>query len=229
MNRKIALASFVKTPGLSPLKTRLAKSIGSVQAEQFYQLSLACIEETLLAVQQARNHTEVFWAVAESNGISHSLWSKFKITNQGEGDLGDRLAAVFEQLFSSYDSVIFIGSDSPQLSPTQINGAIDLLEAGKDDFVIGPAADGGYYLLGANQNIPRATFKQVPYSSDKTCAIMLEELATLGTTAILPTQFDVDTVEDLIQLEQDLANLESPSNSQINLRKWILELKLSEQ
>ena len=74
----IAIAIFVKTPGVSPLKTRLAKTIGKEKAEAFYQLSLKCIIDTLENINIKNIAITPHWAIAEKECLNYPLWNNFK-------------------------------------------------------------------------------------------------------------------------------------------------------
>jgi len=226
MKHKLAIGTFVKTPGVSPLKTRLAAGIGEDAALEFYRLSLACITATLTELQQTYPQIEPFWAVAEEGALKNSLWSDFSVVGQGHGELGSRLATVFEALYAKFDGVVFIGADSPQLTTSLLTRAADTLVNQEKDFVIGPATDGGYYLLGANRAISRAIFESIPYSSDQTCRAMLHKLEPVGSLLTLETQFDVDTVDDLGVLADYLAKQDTLSHNQKLLREWLSDNKL---
>ena len=120
---KIAIAIFVKTPGVSPLKTRLAATIGQQRAEHFYQLSLNCIVSTLKTIE-----INPFWAIAEKESLNHPLWADINRMHTGEGDLGDLQSHVYHELLKTHEGVILIGGDAPQLSEEIIKHAMQSLE-----------------------------------------------------------------------------------------------------
>lgn len=200
-----AIAIFVKTIGLSPIKTRLARGIGSAAAETFHRLSC---QATAAVVRQAAERMTPYWAVAEPAGIEDPGWQNFPQIFQGEGELGTRLDRVYRTLLQSHSFVLLLGADSPQIS------ALTLLQAatwaGQGQFVIGLAADGGFYLFGGAQAIPRSVWESVPYSKAETAKTLINALASnltpLGIQQ-LPTSFDVDTVQDLQQLQRELATI----------------------
>mgnify|MGYP000022014806 CR=1 FL=1 len=110
-----ALAIFVKTPQLSPVKTRLASDLGEALAQEFYQRSLKVTQSLAKEIQENTSSLTAYWAVAEKFGLGHSLWNAFPTLNQGSGSLGERLAHVYGQLIERHDYVCFMGSDSPQV------------------------------------------------------------------------------------------------------------------
>ena len=111
-----AIAIFVKTPGLSPIKTRLASSIGVSAAERFHLLSAKAIESVVLDAFRAEPACIPYWAVAEKEAVHTPYWKSFQTIWQGEGSLGERLACVYDELIQQHSFVIFIGADSPHIT-----------------------------------------------------------------------------------------------------------------
>lgn len=194
---KGALALFVKTPSLSPVKTRLASKVGKVVAEEFYGLSVLAVASLARSLS---NDITPYWAVAEKPGLTDALWSGFERIDQGEGGLGTRLNAVYEVLLKKCGFVFLMGADSPQIPPTVLRHAIHILSEHESEFVIGPCDDGGFYLFGGRVPIPQAIWEAVPYSVESTTADLLKRIAPLGRTSHLPTLFDVDSENDLKKL-----------------------------
>ena len=114
--------------------------------------------------------------------------SDVSVTEQGEGDLGERMMAVNAPC-------LIIGSDCPSISAPLLNAAADALA--DRDVVIGPATDGGYYLIGMKRPMP-FLFEDVAWSTPKVLPTALARLAErrIG-PAILPELGDIDTAEDL--------------------------------
>ena len=210
---KVAIAIFVKTPGVSPLKTRLAATIGKAKAEHFFKLSLKCIVDTL-------NEIEInpYWAVAEKESLENPLWSDFNRLHTGEGDLGDRQSFVYHELLKVHDAVILIGADAPQLSIKTIEQAIEALKS--HDYSIGPADDGGYYLLAGNKEISKEIWSTTPWSDAKTREILTDQLDSKPFELDVLT--DVDTEVDLKQILNEMP--EQMNASQLALKDWINQL-----
>ena len=210
---KIAIAIFVKTPGVSPLKTRLAATIGQDKAEYFYQLSLKCIINTL-------NKTDItpFWAIAEKECLDHTLWSNFNRLHTGEGDLGDRQSHVYHKLLMQFDAVMLIGGDAPQLSENIIHQAKEALKS--YDFVMGPADDGGYYLLAGKKAIPSEVWSSTPWSHAQTKDTFIAQLDSKPHE--LSTLTDVDNEADLYQILNEMPA--SLNEDQVLLKNWINQL-----
>lgn len=209
----IAIAIFVKTPGISPLKTRLAATLGKEKAEEFYRLSLRSIESTLNQLPLSP-----FWAVGETKGLNDPLWHRFKKIHTGDGDLGDRQNHVYHELLKTHDAVLLIGGDAPQLSAKTIKLAIKQLE--KQEFVLGPADDGGYYLLGGRNNISPKVWNETPWSDARTRKILIEKLG--GKPYLLEFLTDVDTEEDLIKMLNEMPS--TLNENQKILKDWIMRL-----
>ena len=190
-----AIVVFVKTPGLSPLKTRLAKTIGQSQAESFHILSCRKLEALL---QQAKMQlgVQAFWAVAELEALNHPLWSSFPRLLQSSGGLGERLAHMYSLLKRDFDRVVFLGADTPQLQISDLAQALERLNEGFD-FHLGFAEDGGYYLFAGRSEIPHSLWLSITYSVPETGAAFARALRTLGRLSEASHKYrDVDTQED---------------------------------
>jgi uncharacterized protein len=221
MNRSdTALAVFVKTPGFSAVKTRLAAGIGRDQAETFYQLSIAALKETL---QQPIAGLAPYWAVAEQEALTASRWSDFPRISQGEGELGERLNLVFEELLATYRSVIAIGGDSPQLTSDLLAQAAALLNrpSERPTHVIGRCHDGGFYLFGANYRIPLEVWNRVAWGTPKAADSLLTALGPHALLLELPARTDTDVAADLRRLRDELGELPELSPTQLALLSWL--------
>lgn len=212
-----AVAVWVKTPGLSPVKTRLAASIGAAAAEQFYRLSVEAVRGVVrAAVERSCGGLVPYWAVAEADAEG---WPEFGTVRQGEGGLGERLAHVYDALLERHRYVVFLGADSPQLTPEPILRAAGIASAGR--FAIGPADDGGFYLFGGSRRIPRQVWLSPPYSSPDTLHELEAGLAGLGQIDRLPELFDVDTVDELRRLRAEWTGGKGLLAEQRALREWL--------
>lgn len=158
-----AIAVFVKTPGLSPIKTRLAKEVSNETALQLYKYSVKAVNSVLQSVDGINK----YWAVAEKEGVYHPFWKEKSLLYTGEGSLGERLNNIYTTLKAKYDFVILLGSDNPQINSAIIDEAVSLLSTG-NKCVIGPANDGGFYLFGCTERIERNVWVDTEYSSSKT-------------------------------------------------------------
>lgn len=189
---KTALIIFVRNPVLGKVKTRLAASIGEEKALQVYQQLLLHTRDITIDLPCDRF---VFYAdfINEAD-----IWSapEFNKRLQQGDDLGKRMQHAFEELFAAgFDKVAIIGSDCYQLTGDIIVDAFTTLQ--RADVVIGPAGDGGYYLLAMQQMIPEI-FEEIPWSTpvvlSKTMAILQHRQYK---TALLKELNDVDEEKDL--------------------------------
>lgn len=223
--RKSAIAVFVKTPSLSPIKTRLASSIGRKAAEEFYLLSVAALKSTIESLTSANNNITPIWAVAENEGLSHSLWEGWETISQGEGDLGTKLHNVFRKLILEFESVVIIGSDSPQLTANNLECAFRSLENTKvperPTIVIGPCEDGGFYLVGSSGQLPEDLWMEIRYSTELAGRDLAEAALRLGDVINLPVEIDVDTSSDLAAIKKLLEMRSSAPKTNRSLLDWL--------
>lgn len=210
-----AIAVFAKTPGLSPVKTRLAADIGKERAEEFYQLCLAVVEDV---VKQSSMPITPHWAVAEQHGLEYNAWQNMDRMWTGDGSLGDRLHHVYSTLRKNYNTVLLIGTDSPQISVNDIEQAVSYL-AKHSGFVIGKALDGGFYLFGGNMDVLPEIWTETPYSVANTCEMLTPKLSAQADIHYLKELGDVDVIEDLRSLLRHRAAMTLPS--QRKLIRWI--------
>ena len=190
------LIIFIKNPILGKVKTRLAAGIGDEKALEIYEHLLA-ITRTVAANVDAIRH--VFY----SDEIEHDKWDDDKFNKHvQEGDnLGARMSNAFEKVFAlGALKAIIIGSDCPKITSKLIEGAFQ--ELNDKDTVIGPAKDGGYYLLGMKQFHP-FLFDNKEWSTDSvfedTVVDLMENRLSYGR---LETLSDLDTIYDLYLLEK---------------------------
>jgi rSAM/selenodomain-associated transferase 1 len=213
-----ALAIFVKTPGRSPVKTRLAASIGQRRAEQFHRLAAAAVA----AVARAAMPTvQPCWAVAEQDALDDPIWNALPTLWQGDGTLGARLHHVCASLQQRHGCVLMIGADAPQISADLLRAAVDALRA--TPFVLGRANDGGFWLFGTRQPVPEAAWLAPRYSCADTASMLINALSSDGAIASLPMLSDVDDGDDLTSLIVDLKALAEPLPEQRELLAWLLE------
>ncbi|RUO25471.1 hypothetical protein CWE09_01670 [Aliidiomarina minuta] len=201
-----AIAIFVKTPSLSPVKTRLAASIGKEKAQQFFIHSLQAVEETVAA-----SDADLYWAVAEKEGLQDPLWQQHQRLHTGEGDLGQRQHHIYQSLRQQYAKVILIGADAPQLSQELLQQAIQALD--HSELVLGPATDGGYYLFAGTVDLDAAVWTDIPWSTEQTRESLQRKLPFQA--ALLPTLSDVDTLGDLTLVLEELPLTPGPMQRQV--------------
>lgn len=180
---------MVKAPQCGLVKTRLGRGIGVVAATAFYRHATAA---TLARVGRDRRWITLL-AVAPDLAARSRFWARrLGRWPQGGGDLGDRMQRVFDT--SPPGPVVIIGSDVPGIRAHHIAAAFRAL--GASDAVLGPATDGGYWLIGLKRRpcVPRA-FAGVRWSHPETLA---DNVAALGglRVALAATLADVDEAAD---------------------------------
>ena len=204
--RSTALAIFVKTPGLSPLKTRLASDIGVEDATTMYLNCVRGVEAAVRALKESNPNVYVVWAVAEAAGLNSPFWQGFPVEDQGEGDLAARLGRIFNRLKATHENVILIGGDTPHIPAVWLSNAIRTLSADGDPVaVIGPARDGGFYLLGANFSSAGISLASVEYSLPTTLEQLSELLFSSASLSWLPQLSDIDTLADVDFVKIEIA------------------------
>ncbi len=216
--RTTALAIFAKTPGLSPVKTRLAERIGATAAETFHLRAAACVAEVAGSLMP---DVVPYWAVAEHAALAHTSWHGFPMLWQGEGELGPRMQHVYDELQRRHGRVLLIGVDIPQVSAPLLHTALTALDQPDTPFALGPAHDGGFWLFGGRLPLPGWLWSMVRYSQSDTATQFLARLQPLGAVALLACLHDVDRAEDLLHVQAALAALPQPTAQQCALRAWL--------
>lgn len=188
---KSALIIFVRNPEAGKVKTRLAKTMGAENALHIYRQLLAHTHEI---TKELPCDKFVFYV---DSITENDLWENHiyqKKLQRGSG-LGDRMLEAFIELFLlRYTKIQIIGSDCLALTQEIIETGFDKLN--ENDVVIGPSADGGYYLLGTNQ-ILTDLFYNKEWSTDKVLSDTLKDIERLSLSCFqLPTLRDIDTEED---------------------------------
>lgn len=186
-----ALIIFVRNPVLGKVKTRLAKDAGQQGALEIYIKLLKHTKEIALA---ANADCFIFYADYLNED---DLWEEkhFKKYLQQNGDLGHRMHNAFNIVFSEgYKKACIIGSDCAELSTKIIDQAFTELE--RQEVVIGPSLDGGYYLLGMNKIQPKL-FSAKKWSTESVFSSTLADVNSLNLSYSLLAQLsDIDYLED---------------------------------
>ncbi|MBI3580492.1 MAG: DUF2064 domain-containing protein [Nitrospinae bacterium] len=222
-----ALAVFAKTPGLSPVKTRLAADVGARLAEKFYRLSLAAAEEVAARVRDlSEGAIRPVWALAERNGGGEGSRKSFPSIWTGDGDLGKRLHSVYSSLFKNHDYVMMMGTDSPQLEPSLILEAGRIIFENPESCVVGPSHDGGFYLFGGKIPIPESAWTGVAYSTNSTLRELARNLESQNIPVrLISEQGDVDSARDLKTLMNALEASPDLLPAQRRLLAWLRACK----
>lgn len=184
------LVLFARRPQLGAVKRRLAADIGAVGAHKFYRQTLHDVTWRLGRDRRWQTWLAVTPDSAAGTSASWPVPSGIPIVGQGTGDLGDRMARPF-QVFPP-GPVVIVGSDIPDIETGDIAAAFGAL--GNHDLVFGPAADGGYWLVGARRRpaLPQNLFANVRWSSRHALADTLANLDPSCRVAMVDERSDVD-------------------------------------
>ena len=190
MSSKNSLIIFTRNPILGKVKTRLAKSVGNKIALEIYQFLLNKTKEVTLNIPADK---VVFYSEEITN---KDIWDAtiYKKELQEGRDLGAKMSNAFKTCFKDgYEKVVLIGSDLFDLEEFHIREAFEKLE--KNDAVIGPALDGGYYLLGLKKMHPKI-FMNKNWGTATVRKNTMKNLEKVN-VHLLPILNDVDVIEDI--------------------------------
>lgn len=191
------LAIFVKTPGLSPVKSRLWPALGRDVAERLYRRMAAAVAASARPLPRAE--LTRYWAVAEDHPTARHCWHSLPTLPQGDGDLGSRMHHVQQGLLDRHRAWLLTGADAVLLDARRhLRPALDWLADPAPRIVFGPAADGGFWLAGGNIPLPLSIWQGPRYSSPHALGDLLGSLrSSAATISLLPTASDLDTIDDL--------------------------------
>ena len=204
---------FAKPPLAGRVKTRLAESLGREGAARLYACFLRDAAGTARALCDARPGVSLVceWALEEAESLDDFpltgwLPGAFLHRTQTGADLGMRMAAALGRCLAFGRRAVLIGTDFPDLPHEVLIDAFEKLECGDEPKItLGPAADGGYYLIGMNRFLPDI-FTGIPWSTSEVLSRTMEKAAALGVgTALLPEWRDVDDADDLEDLKRRLS------------------------
>jgi len=187
--KKPLLLVFCKNPVLGKVKTRLAASIGEQKALDIYQ---ALLQKTAQVLFDVAIEIQLYYS---SYIDDNDIFQKNSITKkvQSGDDLGIRMANAFNEGFSTHSPIVIIGTDLWTLNVLDIQKAFEAFKTHKT--VIGPSADGGYYLLGLQEFIPNL-FEEKKWGSPTVLTDTLNELKKED-VYLLKEKNDIDTYNDL--------------------------------
>jgi rSAM/selenodomain-associated transferase 1 len=197
-NTRKALIIFIKNPEKGKVKTRLAQTVGAEKALAIYKALLGHTRR-IAEVLPCQRYLFYDQYINKKDDWSNR---KFHKLLQASGDLGKRMATAFQTVFEKNQSVVIIGSDCASLNPGIIEEAFEKLAS--FPYVIGPAMDGGYYLLGMQRFTPEL-FQNMPWSTADVFPTTIERIEALDATYhLLPKLSDIDYEEDWEKFGWDL-------------------------
>lgn len=194
---------MAKSPRPGRVKTRLGPPLSPADAASLYT---AFLRDTLDRVRGSMDvEVVVAYTPAEDRDVLHARCAPALLLPQPDGDLGARMTSIFETLCArGFRGVVAIGADTPTLPPAFVQSALVLLSRPDVDVVLGPAHDGGYYLVGLKQPQP-TLFRDIPWSSDRVYAATMDRAVEAKVhTARLPEWYDIDTGADLDRLVREI-------------------------
>jgi rSAM/selenodomain-associated transferase 1 len=189
------LLLFTKPAREGRVKTRL---IGDLTAAEAAELHAAFLEDLLARLRPGDFELRLAWALDAEEEVPVGPAPGIR---QGEGDLGERLHRALSEAAGEAAAVAALGSDHPTLPLELVHLAFAKVEAGADA-VLGPAEDGGYYLIALRAGaVSRRLFEGIDWSTPRVLPETLERCRELGLAVeLLPAAADVDTPEDLRRL-----------------------------
>jgi len=205
MRTAVVVMSKIPEPGYT--KTRLNTILSAQESAEFHR---ACLADTCRAIRQSELPGYIYYAEqtdhpqpASASFAKDDLWglnaeerTYFKLyPQQGEG-LGERLYHAAQEILTRYEAVLLLGSDMPEITADIIIEAQAKMLS--SEIVVGPAHDGGYYLLGVKQACSYI-FQNIPWGTAQVLAKTLERISDKQLTfSLLPTQADIDTWDELV-------------------------------
>jgi hypothetical protein len=210
------LLIFLKYPEAGKVKTRLASKIGPDNAARLYRLFVEATLKRL--VDKNRHYEQLLFYTPPERGSKIEAWLGKQMRNaecimqnfypQIGSDLGERMLNALKTVFSNgAKKAVIIGTDSPSLDKEIIYEAFRLLK--DNDIVIGPAADGGYYLIGVSLPALSGPFTGIDWGSKEVFEQTVKGIRKAKASyALLPLHYDVDTLEDLRTLKQEIFRMD---------------------
>jgi rSAM/selenodomain-associated transferase 1 len=198
-----ALVILTKAPQPGQSKTRLVPPLSYTEAADLARALLIDQLDNLAKFDGARLF--IAFTPEEAAGFFESFIAQgFTCFAQRGESLGERMRHAFQHLFASgFENIILIGGDLPALPLGFFDQAYELLGESAADVVLGPSADGGYYLVGMNRMIA-AVFDEISWSGDNVLVQTIHKLGALGLKhELLPERYDIDTAKDLERLQSE--------------------------
>ena len=203
-----AIGIMCKAPQPGGTKTRLATAIGGVAASELAACFLRDVAAAVDAVPETlgRRGYGVYAPPGTERVLRDLFPSHFGLLLQAGDDFGDVLFGAARGLLAAgHDCVLLVNGDGPTLPPILLTQAIEALREPGDRMVLGPASDGGYYLIGLK--LPhKHLFTQIKWGTETVARRTRERAAEIGLEAtLLPEWYDIDNFETLGWLRDELA------------------------
>jgi hypothetical protein len=210
---------FFKAPVPGLVKTRLIPRFGALRATRLYQAMAGDLLDRLATLTRAE--LEIRFAPAREEALVRDwLGGRYPLVPQRGRDLGARMAAAFGAAFRARRTrCVIVGSDVPGLSARLVATALDRLE--REDVVVGPSHDGGYYLVGLREP-HRELFTEMPWSTERVLAETVRRAVMGGLKVhLLPALGDIDVPADVARLRKRFARRTSAAGHMPRLKAWL--------
>ncbi len=218
MPARHTIVVFARLPESGTVKTRLLGELSPRQAAEVYR---ACLDDTLQLVDSLSGCDKLLLLAppAGSGGTPPRLapGADWRVGWQHGPDLGARMESAFRDLFrAGAQKAVIVGADSPWIGRKRIRLALNWLDS--SEVVLGPAEDGGYYLIGARRLVPQI-FRGIPWSTPRVLELTLHALDREQIRyRLLPHDFDLDRAQDLRHIAQMLRLGDGRAE---NLARWL--------
>jgi rSAM/selenodomain-associated transferase 1 len=203
-----AIGIICKAPQPGHSKTRLATAIGEVAASELSACFLRDVAAAIEAIPEAlgRRGYGVYAPAGTEQIMRRLLPAGFGLLLQAGDDLGHVLLGATRALLEAgHDCVLLVNGDSPTLPAHLLVQAVEILREPGDRMVLGPASDGGYYLIGLKK-AHKHLFTQIAWGTESVARRTCEHAAEIGlATTLLSEWYDVDDIETLRWLQDELA------------------------
>lgn len=224
-----AIGVMARAPSASG-KTRLAPHFSTASLRA---LRSALLADTLGVLAGVPDVFIFFTPDEAQHEIAQAGGAATTLVPQGTGDLGARMLAAIRHLLEAreYRAAVLIGSDVPFLTANHVADALNVLHPSAEGsavatserttgrrLVLGPANDGGYYLIGMTQVFPEL-FEEIAWGTESVLTDTLRTAERIGVDArLIGSAYDIDTIDDVKRLEHDLE--QAPADACVNLRRW---------
>lgn len=196
------LGIFAKQPTPGQVKTRLA---ATTSPEFAAQVAEAMLHDTLDRTAAIDAKRWLVFTPDDAPAMAELAGGRYQLTPQGDGDLGQRLQRFFQQrMRSGIERIVVIGADSPTLPVEFVKQAY--VELQRADLVLGPAMDGGYYLVGCTRGLP-PIFGGIEWGNATVLRDTIARVDAATRVALLPPWYDVDTLDDWRMLQGHIVAL----------------------
>jgi uncharacterized protein len=211
MKRFAAIGVMCKAPRPGHTKTRLAVMIGAERAAELSGCFLRDVAAAIEAVPESlgRKGYGIYAPAGAEADLRQALPPSFDLLLQDDAGFGRLLHNATVDLLARHDCVLLVNSDSPTLPTAFLVDAIEALRRPGDRAVLGPAADGGYYLIGLKAAHGRL-FEDVPWGTSEVTRRTVERAAEIGLEVLrLPEWYDVDDAQSFGWLCEELTGRSS--------------------